>query len=514
VVLTGRICLAAAIAACVAATPAVAVKRPGSLDTRIGAFGRDRILSVDTAGSDRIVIAGISDGYPLYHSWVRAFLPEGRPDSTFGGGDGVLELGDTRQGVRALALGDGRILVVQVGGGYFEPQPHRISRLNLDGTPDESFGTAGSIQPDFGGSYGTSLSDVLPDRAGRLTVVGSPSSGSTSPTTFSVRRYLADGSRDTAFGTNGETRLQGDPQSVAAGALTPDGGVLLAFPVDGYPTVAHLSADGTLDGTFAGHGSAPMQLADPQWRGNVRQIWSGPRPVVLADGSIRIPVAFQMPHEKEFRIALVGITPRGRPDLDFGLRGLALGPRPALPGGEAPDEAIADASGSVIVAGTLQSGQEFTFDHSAMTRRFRPDGSLDRSFGDRGLVPAALPGGGYTVFTQSLALLGPDVLVAAEYTFDGKYQFWDSTVLRTLNAGHDRDDPSISIVARCRSVAVKISDLSALDEVVVRAGRRVVRRTNRKKFRVRLRGHARRVSVRAADLAGNTSRVTAGLPPC
>lgn len=284
--------------------------------------------------------------------------------------------------------------------------------------------------------------------------------------------------------------------------------------MEGYPTLAHLSADGTLDASFIGGGSGPIALAEPQWGRNLLRTGLRPRPVVLPDGRVRIAVAFAMPHEREYRIALVGLTAHGRPDLGFGFRGLALGPRPALPGGEAPGAAIADASGSVIVAGALSSGDEFTLDHSAMIRRFRRDGSLDRSFGDRGLVPAALPGGGYTVFAQSLALLGPDLLVAAEYTFDGKYQLWGSTALRTLNAGYDRDDPSISIIVdSCRAALVEIDDTSRI-EAVARVNGRAVRRTTRKRFRVRTRRGGRRVSVRATDLAENVSSERIRLPRC
>jgi hypothetical protein len=88
--------------------------------------------------------------------------------------------------------------------------------------------------------------------------------------------------------------------------------------------------------------------------------WRNQRPVVLADGRIRIPLEFDMPDEAEFRIAVVGLTAAGGPDLAYGFRGLALGPRPALPGGESPRVAIADAAGSVIVAGTRWNGDDST----------------------------------------------------------------------------------------------------------------------------------------------------------
>jgi uncharacterized delta-60 repeat protein len=405
---------------------------------------------------------------------------------------------------------NGRILVVQ-SGGYGQTSPHVIRRLNPDGSPDQTFGTGGSIQPDFGAPQGTFLSDVIPDRAGRLIVVGAIGSGPA--TRFLVRRYLADGSRDTAFG---ETILEGgDPVSSAKGRLTSDGGVLLTFPVGRYPTLVHLSADGTLDRSFIGGGRAPMPFAVPRWQARVEFPWRG-RPIVLPDGRIRIPIAFDMPQEEKYRIALVGLKPDGRPDRRFGFRGLALGPLPALPGGERPDAAVSDSTGSVIVAGNLagEANETGLNQLGGIIRRFRPDGSLDRSFGKDGLVPAALPALGNTVIRPSLALLGPDLLVAGEYTVDGKYGFWGSTALRTLNAGHDRDRPKLRVKVRgCRSVLVRIADASEV-ESVARIGDRVVRRTTRKRFRLRSRQGGRRVSVWATDLAENVARKRVRLPRC
>jgi uncharacterized delta-60 repeat protein len=500
--------LAVVLAAVTLAAPSFGAARPGTLDTQIGEFGRDRPLSIDTFGGQRILAGGISDGYPLYRRWIRAYRPGGGLDTSFAG-DGVLDLGDGRAAVEVDALPDGRVVVTEAGGGYWEPEPHRITRLNADGTRDESFGSGGSIQPEFGDSpgspYGTFLYAVVPDREGRLLVVGARTGGH-----IVVRRYLPDGSQDLAFGAGGETRLSGDPQSAAAAALTPDDGLVVTFPVERYPTVALLAPDGTLAPS-----SGPMRLAAPHRSEWVRRDWREPGSVVLADGGIRIPIAYTMGSEDEYRMALVGLRPDGQPDLDFGRGGLALGPARKRPGGETPLTALADASGSILLAGSVGSSQDFTLDDSGIIRRFRAEGSLDRSFGRRGAVPTQVPAGGYSVITQSLALLDPERVVAAEWVYDGKYGFWGGAAMRTLHAGYDLDDPSISIRVRsCRSARVKIEDLSALEAVVARTGSWVVRRTTRKRFRVRTRRGGRRVSVRATDLAGNSSRKAVRLPRC
>jgi hypothetical protein len=60
--LTSRICVAITVVLCVTAAPGLAATRPGSVEQLFGGFDADRILSVDTAGSDRIVVAGSRTG--------------------------------------------------------------------------------------------------------------------------------------------------------------------------------------------------------------------------------------------------------------------------------------------------------------------------------------------------------------------------------------------------------------------------------------------------------------------
>ena len=150
-----------------------------------------------------------------------------------------------------------------------------------------------------------------------------------------------------------------------------------------------------------------------------------------------------------------------------------------------------------------------------MIRRFRRNGSLDRSFGNRGAERIALPNVGYTAVDQKLALGGEDRVLMAHHVFDGKYGSSHYTTLRSFDAGYDDEPPLVSVVVRgCRSIGVRVTDLSALDRVVIRARNRLVRRTARARFGVRLPNGTRRVSVRATDLADNVSTKRVRLPRC
>jgi uncharacterized delta-60 repeat protein len=496
----------------IAAGAAPGAERPGAVDRRLALFNTARIEGLDVGADGRIVVAGREPGYPGNHPWVRAYLPDGTPDPSFSG-DGLTPLADDNRSIAgALIQPDGRVVVAQNGYFSYPPAPHLVRRLTADGNPDPSFGDDGVIEP----SVGSELSDLALQPDGRLVVAGSGHFYPDDDVIF-VRRYLADGSPDSGFGSTGLAAL---PAGAGAGrpavALQPGGGLLITLQRSDGAAIARLTPDGGLDSSFGAGGLAPVQMARPRLQHRLmrRSFGPGPRAVVLPDGRIRVPVTFDMPSEQRYRIALVGLTDDGRPDREYGELGLALGPRPA-PAGEVPDTSVADPRGGVVVAGVRYSDEEFAGAANALIRRFRADGNFDRSFGDNGVVLGATPPPGYAVFEQELAFSDADTLVAAEHAFDGKYSLWGAALLRVLHAGYDLERPSIAIAVRgCRSIGVRISDLSALERVVVRSGRRIVRRTHRKRFRVRVAAGAGRISVHATDVAGNRSRATVRLPRC
>jgi uncharacterized delta-60 repeat protein len=484
-----------------------ATERPGTLELRFGFSASARIEGLDVGPGGRIVVAGRYFGYPGNHLWVRAYRSDGSADSSFSG-DGAADLADDNRNIAGtLVQPDGRV-VVAYNSGFSYP---RVARLAADGTPDPTFGNGGTTELPFGHE----LTDIALQPDGRLIVAGVANSSVANDDIF-VGRYLPDGSPDPGFGSNGFTILPaGTSGARPAVAVQPGGGLVITLERSDGAAIVRLGGDGRLDTSFGAGGLAQVELGRPRLRARLlrRSTGPGPRAVILPGGRIRVPVTLDMPREKSHRIALVGLTQNGHPDRAFGSLGLALGPR-AEPRGDSPETAVADQHRGIIVAGIHYGEDEFSFADGALTLRFRADGTFDRSFGRGGLVAGALPASGYAVFGQKLAFLDADTVVAAVHTFDGKYGFWGPAVLRMLQAGYDRDDPLISLVAGCRPLRVRISDLSALDRVIVRADGRVIRRTSRKRLRVRLPKGTRRLSVRATDLAGNSSIRKARLPQC
>jgi uncharacterized delta-60 repeat protein len=500
-----RLTAMAIVAVLISAGASWAAERPGSIDTQIARIAPgDDVQALGVTPDHRILVAGTSHFGPPSGSWVRAYLPTGAPDAGFGHEGEVRFDAYYGQFVKMAVQPDGRILVGQNG------SPAKLHRLNPDGSPDASFGSGGTVDVDFAPTPYAGI-DIAPQPNGRILVVGTDLANDP-PQPTDLRRYLPDGSPDPSFGAHGQVLL---PTTARPGysnvALQPDGQiVLVAFPL----RIARLSADGSLDSSFGREGVAPIELGRPRWRADVYPANSDAwRPLILPDGRIRIPVTFGL-RAGVSRVGLLGLKATGHADLSFGRQGLALGPRPPLAHvSEWVQAAVRDRHGGILVAGGTGNTDDLAGDDATIVRRFRRDGSLDLSFGRRGLVRDKLLGGGASL-EQLMAMLDADTVVVAEQNVTYKYSTWNGGAVSTLHAGYDRGDPKISLTAGCRSLAVSISDLSGMDEVLVRSVRRVIRRTSRKQFRVRLPRDARRVSVRATDLAENSSTRRARLPRC
>ena len=158
-------------------------------------------------------------------------------------------------------------------------------RLTPAGGLDTSFGTGGIVTTAPGG-YGTPSSVAAQPDGHLLVLAPSVSPGST---VMALTRYNADGSLDTAFGTNGVVPAAGGVDLVAPNlAVQADGKIVLAGGATrvspGTPTpwlrtvtVVRLNADGSPDATFGTNGVVELGTESPYQRHGV---------AVLAGGSI------------------------------------------------------------------------------------------------------------------------------------------------------------------------------------------------------------------------------------
>ncbi len=163
-----------------------ALLRDGSRDTTFGRDGRAR-MRIDVPAGDLIVSAATvlpggaiavagEIGFFSSDALVARFTADGRPDLTFGGGDGWrrFDLGPVDSVFNVVGLPHGRLAVV---GGVFQDRFGDDTRTELfvaalcpDGRFWRAFGTDGVVRGNLGGRSASATDAVVVK--GRLVVVG------------------------------------------------------------------------------------------------------------------------------------------------------------------------------------------------------------------------------------------------------------------------------------------------------------------------------------------------------
>jgi uncharacterized delta-60 repeat protein len=307
----------------------------------------------------------------------RASAAGGDLDTTFGSNGRVTtDFGKQDRG-RAVAMDlDGRIVAAGASGNQLI-----LARYTVDGLPDATFGSGGSV------TVGAidSATDVLIQPDHKIIAIGTATIGS-GQSDFAVVRFDPDGIPDPSFSGDGIQTTAFDVLSVAhSAALQPDGKIVVA----GYTSdqsnsriaVARYRIDGTLDPTFSGDGEKITAFN--------RLSFSGASAVAIQPNGKLVVAGSAFVAQGRFlhnAFALVRYLPDGSLDplfgrggkvrVDFGRRGRV----DAAVGSMAIQE-----DGKIDVAGTAQ-----TFDVSGTAdfalARVKHHGALDPTFGGDGKV--------------------------------------------------------------------------------------------------------------------------------
>ena len=390
-----------------------AASAPSSaLDTH---FGHDGVVITPTApgaGGDyqnglavqpdgKILVGGESDMGSAAGGaqWrITRYLRSGKLDKTFGSHGTVLmsmsKVGEFDERLVSLAVQrDGKI----VAGGFLmtgpDSQDSALARFNSDGTLDDSFGDGGKVVTDVATEPAHDfINQVVLDHRGRIVVGGG------CVHTF-VARYLRNGRLDASF------NRRGPRPGIAITEIAPaeSNSEILGMTIDrrgrivgsGYSTVldngspevssavVRFLPNGTLDPAFNSHGARPGTVVtkvapDGNWDVAFRvAVDHRGRLVTAGDAYVGVDNAYD--------IAVSRYTARGKLDRSFGIGGVVL--TNAGPGASDDDaQGLVVLPGGAIVVGGSAAPTAFTFDSDFMVARFRPDGRLDRHFGDRGVV--------------------------------------------------------------------------------------------------------------------------------
>jgi uncharacterized delta-60 repeat protein len=300
----------------------------GQVDSAYGEYGvayglfctSSDVVSDMAIGADgSVFLCGHEDFGPFEdgQAAVLKWDPTGQLDTSFGQNQGTygLQLGAHTYFYGMALQADGKIVL----SGNYSPVSMRamLHRLNVDGTPDTTFGISSSVLPD---PPGTS------DMFGKVAVQPDGRILATLYYTGHVelQRYMPDGTLDASFATNGAFTI-GTTGSVEYPGiyLLPDGRITCFVFLGGgfvenvsYHRVVRLLPDGTPDPTFGGDGV--VDLPAPETNGSFT--------AMLPDGRLLIA------NGPSPNTGVRCLANDGTWDSDFGIDGVALPVAPVLDG--------------------------------------------------------------------------------------------------------------------------------------------------------------------------------------
>ena len=383
----------AAVLLCAAGASA----RPGMPDP---SFGNEGIVATAPAGGEwespsdlaespdgRYVVAGRAAS-GVAGSIVFKYLPDGRLDPGFGNLGQVRASGEGWDQVEVLD--NGKMLLAAGSGTQL-----RFARLDADGSPDPSFGSAGTVTLSTNGLF-TPPDGVLADaEISSLAILGDGSVRTIGVfagcplNTYSgcADAFIAgtdgDGNPDSTFGSGGVKKIGIGGRGILS-AILPDGNSVVVRSATGDPPYGDILYSTPVSASGV-PGDTKIITQGHNYYWSDLDFFSGGAATVDSSGRVLLT-------DSDY---LWRLLPDGSGDPDFGVDGLVelrdlTKFLPEAPGLHATGVAI-DGQGRLLISGGVSSGvgkQQWggdTWASNGAVARLSPDGSIDNSFGGGGL---------------------------------------------------------------------------------------------------------------------------------
>ena len=305
------------------------------------------------------------------------------PVPAFGGDGSVLtDFGGEDEALAVAIDSEGR--TIAAGGGALS-DPARpgavtfsLARYLPDGSPDPSFGGDGRVQSDFGDTR-AEVRALLIDAQGRILAVGTTISFDGIGSAVALARFMPDGTPDPSFGQGGRVETRLGLSGAADATIARDGDIVVVGSAQRtgalLPTVIRYLPDGSLDPAFGD--------------GGVREVRAGGfsafRAVAL-DGTGRI-VALgdtDSPGSKAGRFTAIRLLPSGANDRAFGRNGRTRILRRSPASGA---DVVFAGAGRMLLAGSCSCRTRRGGGRRALVvAELRRDGGPAKRFGGRGIV--------------------------------------------------------------------------------------------------------------------------------
>jgi uncharacterized delta-60 repeat protein len=459
----------------------------GSLDSSFGTGGKvttavgtsnDYAYSVIQLADGKLVAAGYSRIGSTDDFTLVRYNANGSLDSSFGtGGKVTTAIGASNDyAYSVIQLADGKL----VAAGYSRigsADDFTLVRYNTDGNLDTGFGVGGIVTTNFIGSGFGSSDDkaysVIQQADGMLVAAGNSDSSNDN---FALARYNLDGTLDTGFGEGGKiaTPISSKDDSAKWVLQQADGKLLAVGKNTTNSTglqdavLVRYSLDGALDTTFntTGKVTTDSTTSYDESHSVIQQ----------ADGKL-VVAGSTITGNFNYDFGLVRYNPDGTLDTAFATNGKAT-----TDIGASNDYAysvIQQTDSQLVVAGYSDSGNGLDF---ALVR-YKPDGTLDASFGTNGKVTTAV--GTSNDYAYSVIQLADGKLVVVGYSRIGSTDDFalmrynaDGTIDTSFGMGgkvttdiNNNDDKAYSVLQQAdgKLVAVGVSGIGTnVDFALVR----------------------------------------------
>jgi uncharacterized delta-60 repeat protein len=430
-----RLTIATALVALVGLLPVggASAAVPGELDPSFGAGGKVQTPfgpesyagGVAVQPDGKILVAGTPEESKGFS--IARLLPNGSPDPSWGeGGVVTTPLGKFASAFDVAVQPDGKVVAVGEAPGA-KDEDFAIVRYLSNGELDPGFGEGGVVILPVG-EFGDTARAVAIGPGGRIAVTGTADLPSFR-NAVGVAVLESDGTPEAAFAGDGTTVVtteSGEDDRGEGIAVQSDGKVVIADSTgagggDGF-TLIRLGLDGKPDSSFGGDGvvETPIPGEGGIEEGRISDV------LVQSDGKI-VGGGYGFdytgaPPEFVGKFEIVRYLSNGELDPSFGSGGM-VGVRP--PGIHSFGRSLGlAANGKLILGGTYDVSENPLEEHDAPALiRVNPDGSLDPSFGNGGVVLGVLGAGTEEESLEGLALQpdGKIVTTSTQYREPGGF---------------------------------------------------------------------------------------------
>ena len=334
--------------------------------------------------------------------------------------------GDDNYSTASAIHTDGKIVL----GGYSvngSVQNITFVQHNPDGTLDNTFGNGGIKVLIFGGSD-DQLTDLAFQPDGKIVFVGYTDNGT--KTQMIACRLNTDGSLDNSFNANGMTVIDFgtsiDSYGLAMGLLD-DGKIIIAgHTIEDQNLVrkiamCRLTSTGVPDNTFGVNGLITYDFND---------LWCYPDNVVVYDDRILLGGIFVDSDDFMRYVTLSRYYLDGTVDYDFGNFGYTTFQLDETEvGSYSHSDMCMTGDGKIVYATHVKPAW---LDRDFAVLRFTPDGDIDNSFGNSGIVITEMVGDSDA---RAIAVQADGKIIAAGYHRSPEPESYDFVLVRYLDNG-------------------------------------------------------------------------------